>query len=95
MQRNEEKEGMENGKNVRNVLERLNSLGLRTNSSTPFLKRAVMDKKAMLFSTLSTARQNYSSYSYPSQTSKMEFSAKIINGSKLLTITTKCSILVV
>ena len=31
VQRNKEKEGMEKGKNIRNVLERLNGLGLQTN----------------------------------------------------------------
>ena len=36
-----------NGKRKQyNVLERLNSLGLQTNSSTPFLKEAFMEKKA-------------------------------------------------
>ena len=36
-----------NGKRKQyNVLERLNSLGLQTNSSTPFLKEALMEKKA-------------------------------------------------
>ena len=41
MQRNKEKEGMGKGKkNIRNILERLNSLGLQTNSTMPFLKRS-------------------------------------------------------
>ena len=35
-----------NGKRKQYVLERLNSLGLQTNSSTPFLKEALMEKKA-------------------------------------------------
>ena len=55
MQRNKEKEGMGNGKNIRNVGERLNGLGLQMNSSS---KAAVMKMKAMLFSTLVTVRQN-------------------------------------
>ena len=41
MQRNKEKEGIGKGKkNIRNILERLNSLGLQTNSTMPFLKRS-------------------------------------------------------
>ena len=50
MQRNKEKKGMGNEKK-RNVLEKLNGLGLQTNSSIPFLKAAVMKMKAMLIST--------------------------------------------
>ena len=38
-------------KKERNVLEKLNDLGLKTNSSIPFLKAAVMKMKAMLIST--------------------------------------------
>ena len=49
-----------------------------------------MKLKSMLFSTLVTVRQNQSHI----KNSVMEFSAKIVNGSKLLTISTKCSILV-
>ena len=51
MQRNKEKKGMGNEKKKRNVLEKLNGLGLQTNSSIPFLKAAVMKMKAMLIST--------------------------------------------
>ena len=57
MQRKEEKEGMGNGKSIRNVLERLNGLGLETNLLMPFLKAAVMKMKAMLFRILVTVRQ--------------------------------------
>ena len=45
-------------KNIRNILEKLNDLGLQTNSSKPFLKAAMMKMKAKLFSTLVTVRQN-------------------------------------
>ena len=55
MQRNEEKEGMGSRKK-RNILEKLNSLGLQMNSLLLFLKATVMKMKAMLFSTLITVR---------------------------------------
>ena len=45
-------------KNIRNVLHRLNGLGLQTNSMIPFLKAAVMKMKAIIFITLATVRQN-------------------------------------
>ena len=48
MQRNKEKEGMGNGKNIRNAIERLNGWGLQTNSSIIFLNAAAMKMKAML-----------------------------------------------
>ena len=57
MQRNEEKKRLGNGKNIRNVMKRLNGFGLQMNSSILFLKAAAM-KMAMLFSTLDTVRQN-------------------------------------
>ena len=41
-----------------NVLERLNSLGLQTNSLVSFLKAAVMKMNAVLSSALVTVRQN-------------------------------------
>ena len=75
------KTGMGNEKNIRKVLERLNGLGLQTNSSIPFLKAAKMTLKAMLFSKF--------------QTSKKEFSAKTVNSVKFLTIFPKCSFLVI
>ena len=58
MQRNEEKEVMGNRKK-RNILEKLNSLGLQINSSICFLKAAVIKMRAMLFSTLLKVRQNW------------------------------------
>ena len=45
-------------KNVRIVLQKLIGLILQTNLSTAFLKGAVMNVKAMLFSSLVTVRQN-------------------------------------
>ena len=45
---------MGNGKKLRNILEQLNIFS----TSIPFLKGAVMNVKAMLFSTLVTVRQN-------------------------------------
>ena len=50
MQRNKEK-GMGNGRGKKKVLEKLNGLGLQTNSLILFLKAAVMKMKAMLIST--------------------------------------------
>ena len=44
-------------KNIRNVLHRLNGLGLQTSSMIPFLKAAVK-MKAIIFITLATVRQN-------------------------------------
>ena len=49
---------MGNKKNIRNILQRLNRLGLQTNSLIPFLKAAVIKMKTMLFSTYITMRQN-------------------------------------
>ena len=77
-------------KNIRNVLEIWNGLGLQTNSLTPFLKAAMLKMKAKLFSALVIVP-----YQEPSQTSRMYFSAKIVNDSKLLIIFTKCPVLVV
>ena len=55
-----------NGNNRRNVLERLHSLGLLTNSSMPFLiKAGLMKVKAMLFSTLVTLKQKSSHIQNP------------------------------
>ena len=58
MQRKEEKKRLGNGKNIRNVIKRLNGFGLQMNSSILFLKAAAMKLKTMLFSTLDTVRQN-------------------------------------
>ena len=58
MQRNEKKEKVGNGKNIRNALERLSGLGLQTNSSIPFLKAAAMIMSAVFFSILVTVRQH-------------------------------------
>ena len=48
-----DKEGMGNGKNIRNVTESF-GLGLEGNSLMPFLNKAVMKMKIKLFSTLVT-----------------------------------------
>ena len=58
MRREEEKGGNGKAKNISNVLERLNSLSLGTNSLISFLKVAVMKMKAMLLNILVTVRQN-------------------------------------
>ena len=58
MRREEEKGGNGKAKNISNVLERLSSLGLGTNSLISFLKVAVMKMKAMLLNILVTVRQN-------------------------------------
>ena len=55
--RRKERNGMQ--KNIRNVLERLNNLGLQANSWIPFLKAAVIKMKAMLFSTSGTVRHHW------------------------------------
>ena len=83
-----------NEKTIRNILERLNDFASQTNSFIPFLKAAVI-KISELNKFNSNFEIELERYSEPSQISKKEFSAKLVNGSKLLTISTKCSILVV
>ena len=58
---------MGNGKKIRKVMERLNSLDLQANSLKPFLKATVMKMKAMLFSTLATVRHNWSHIKNPAK----------------------------
>ena len=90
MQRNEQKEGMGDRKNINNVLERLKGLALQTSLLIPFSKTAMMKMKAILFITFVTFEAELEQYSETSQTPKMEFSAKWVDSSKLLTIPTKC-----
>lgn len=76
MQRNEQKEGMGDRKNINNILERLKGLALQTSLLIPFLKTAMMKMKAILFITFVTFEAELEQYSETSQTPKMEFSAK-------------------
>ena len=96
MQRNEVKERMgKKKKKCKDCSTKTNRLNIANKFIYSFLERSSDECEGHVIQSISNCQTELESYSKPCQTSKIEFSAKIVNGSKLLTICTKCSSLIV
>ena len=99
MQRNEVKERMgkkkKKKKKCKDCSTKTNRLNIANKFIYSFLERSSDECVGHVIQFISNCQTELESYSKPCQTSKIEFSAKIVNGSKLLTICTKCSSLIV